>query len=125
MTPLLRTGVTIVVLALASYTVGVVIEQRARRVARRALGFLIAGVVLDVTATICMILGSGKVMTLHGVLGYSALGGMLVETVLAARHRIRMGDAEVPRWLHLFTRAAYSWWVIAFVSGGILVATSR
>ena len=125
MTPLLRTGVTIVVLALASYTVGVVIEQRARRVLRRALAFLVVGVVLDVTATLCMILGSGKVMTLHGVLGYSALAGMLVETLLAARHRVRSGEAEVPRWLHLFTRAAYSWWVVAFVSGGILVATSR
>jgi len=125
MTPLLRTGVTIVVLALASYTVGVVIEQRARRVLRRALAFLVVGVVLDVTATLCMILGSGKVMTLHGVLGYSALAGMLVETLLAARHRVRSGDAEVPRWLHLFTRVAYSWWVVAFVSGGILVATSR
>jgi len=125
MTPLLRTGVTIVVLALASYTVGVVIEQRARRISRRALAFLVVGVVLDVTATLCMILGSGKVMTLHGVLGYSALAGMLVETLLAARHRVRSGEAEVPRWLHLFTRVAYSWWVVAFVSGGILVATSR
>ncbi|MFI5166995.1 MAG: hypothetical protein ACHQQS_10270 [Thermoanaerobaculales bacterium] len=125
MTPLLRTGVTIVVLALASYTVGVVIEQRARRVTGRALAFLVTGVVFDVTATVCMILGSGKVLTLHGVLGYSALAGMLVETVFAARHRLRAGDAAVPRWLHLSTRVAYSWWVIAFVSGGILVATSR
>ena len=123
MTPLLRAGVTIVVLALASYTVGVVFEQRARRVGRRALTFLVAGVVFDVTATICMILGSGKVLTLHGVLGYSALAGMLVETVLAARHRLRSGDAEIPGWLHLSTRIAYSWWVVAFVSGGILVAT--
>jgi hypothetical protein len=125
MTPLLRTGVTIVVLALASYTVGVVIEQRARRVTGRALAFLVTGVVFDVTATVCMILGSGKVLTLHGVLGYSALAGMLVETVLAARHRLRSGDGGVPRWLHLSTRAAYAWWVVAFLSGGILVATSR
>lgn len=125
MTPLLRAGVTIVVLALASYTVGVVTEQRARRVTRRALAFLAFGVGLDVAATVCMILGSGKVLTLHGVLGYSALAGMLVETVLAARHRLRLADAEVPGWLHLFTRTAYSWWVVAFVSGGLLVAFAR
>jgi hypothetical protein len=125
MTPLLRAGVTIVVLALASYTAGVVIEQRARRVARRALAFLVTGVLFDVTATVCMILGSGKVLTLHGVLGYSALAGMLVETVLAARHRLRSGDSEVPSWLHRSTRIASSWWVVAFVSGGILVATAR
>jgi len=125
MTPLLRAGVTIVVLALASYTVGVVSEQRARRVTRRALAFLAFGVGLDITATICMILGSGKVLTLHGLLGYSALGGMLLETMLATRHRLRLGDAEVARRLHLFTRAAYCWWVVAFVSGGLLVALER
>ena len=125
MTPLLRAGVSIVVLALACYTVGVVTEQRARRLTRRAMAFLVAGVLLDITATACMIVGSGKVLTLHGVLGYSALAGMLVETVLAGRHRLRAGDGEVPRRLHVFTRVAYSWWVVAFVSGGILVATAR
>jgi len=125
MTPLLRAGVSTVVLALASYTVGVVTEQRARRVTRRAITFLVIGVALDVTATVCMILGAGKVLTLHGVLGYSALAGMLVETVVAGRYRLRSGDAEVPRPLHLFTRAAYAWWVIAFISGGLLVALGR
>jgi hypothetical protein len=125
MTPLLRAGVTIVVLALASYTVGVVTEQRAGRVTVRALAFLVIGVALDVTATMCMILGSGKVLTVHGVLGYSALAGMLVETVLAGRHRLRSGDGAVPRWLHVFTRTAYVWWVVAFVSGGLLVAAAR
>jgi len=125
MTLLLRAGVAIVALALACYTVGVVTEQRARRLTRRAMAFLVAGVLLDITATACMIVGSGKVLTLHGVLGYSALAGMLVETVLAGRHRLRAGDGEVPRRLHVFTRVAYSWWVVAFVSGGILVATAR
>jgi hypothetical protein len=125
MTPLLRIGVSVVVLALASYTVGVVTEQRARQVTGRALLFLVAGVVLDVAATVCMIIGSGKVLTLHGVLGYSALAGMLVEAALAARHRQRFGEGEVPRWLHLYTRSAYSWWVVAFVSGGLLVAVAR
>jgi hypothetical protein len=28
----------------------------------------------------------------------------------------------VPRGLHLFTRAAYLWWVAAFITGGLLVA---
>ena len=34
-----------------------------------ALALLVAGVVFDVTATGRMILGSGKVWTLHGILG--------------------------------------------------------
>jgi len=125
MTPILRAGVTIVVLALASYTVGVVAEQRARRVTRRALAFLVVGVVFDVAATLCMIVAAGRLLTLHGALGYSALAGMLLETVLAARHRVRSGDGEAPRRLHLYTRLAYAWWVVAFISGGLLVALGR
>jgi len=125
MPPILRAGVTIVVLALASYTIGVVAEQRARRVTRRALSFLAVGVVFDVAATVCMIVAAGRLLTLHGALGYSALAGMLLETVLASRHRLRSGDGEVPRQLHLFTRLAYGWWVVAFISGGLLVALGR
>jgi hypothetical protein len=125
MGPVLKAGVSIVVLALTSYTLGVVAEQRSGRVTRRALTFLVLGVVLDVTATVCMIIGSGKLLTLHGLLGYSALAAMLVETALAGRHRLRQAEAPSPRWLHLYTRVAYGWWVVAFVSGGLLVALAR
>lgn len=118
-------GVTIVLLALSAYSVGVVSEQRSGRVTRRAAGFLLLGVLLDVTATVCMIIGSGKMLTLHGVLGYSALGAMLVETVLAVRHRAHFGEAATPRWLHQYTRFAYGWWVVAFISGGLLVALAQ
>ena len=125
MKPILMLGISIVLLALAAYTVGVVAEQRQGRVTRAALGFLMAGVVLDLTATVCMILSSGRLLTAHGALGYSALAAMVAETVLAYKHRARLGDAPVPRWLHVYTRLAYGWWVVAFISGGMLVALSR
>jgi hypothetical protein len=80
MTPALRTGVTMVVLAPATYTAGTVTEHRARS---------------------------------------ATLGA------LAGRHRLRAGDAEVPRRLHLLLCAAYSWWVIAFVVSGLVVALGR
>lgn len=124
MNPLSRTGATIVVFALASYTVAVVGEQRRRRVTPLVLAFLTVGVLLDVTATVFMILGSSKgAFTLHGALGYSSLAAMIVDTLLiwrVARHA-PLG-APVPRGLHLYTRVAYLWWVAAFVTGGLLVA---
>lgn len=125
MSPLLTLAVTLVVLALTFYTVGVVAQQRAVRVTRKVLSWLVAGVAFDVSATTCMILASGRILTLHGVIGYSALMAMLVDTSLAFRHRRRHGDAEVPRWLHLYTRGAYAWWVVAFITGGLLVVASR
>ncbi len=57
--------------------------------------------------------------------GYSALAAMLVDTALAWRHRGRFHDAPTPRWLHLYTRAAYVWWVVAFVTGAILAMGNR
>jgi hypothetical protein len=27
--------------------------------------------------------------------------------------------------LHVYTRVAYAWWVVAFVTGGVLVAVNR
>jgi hypothetical protein len=56
MNPLATTGATIVVFALLSYTVAVFGEQRRRRLSPQTLAFLTVGVLLDVTATVFMIL---------------------------------------------------------------------
>ena len=121
MSPILITATVIVNLALLSYTIGIFSEQRHRRVSRFAMSFLIVGVVLDVAATACMIAGSSRgPFTFHGVLGFSSLTAMIIETSLAWRHRQRFGDAEVPRGLHLYSRIAYVWWVLAYITGAYL-----
>jgi len=125
MSPILRAGVSIVLVALACYTVGVLKVQRQRLVSAAALRFLFAGVFFDVTATVCMIIGSGRLVTLHGIIGYSALVAMLVDTWLVSRHRARHGDAAVTDGLLRYTRLAYAWWVIAFITGGMLAAMNR
>jgi len=116
-------GTRVVVLALIAYSVAIITEQRKHRVTNLVLVALTLGVVLDVTATAFMILGSpNSPFTLHGVLGYSALAAMLVDMILIWRFRVGNGEsATVPRGLHLYSRMAYSWWVIAFITGGLLV----
>jgi hypothetical protein len=124
--PILAAAVVVVQLALISYSVGVVQLQRRRRASPGVLGFLTAGVAFDVAATTCMILGTERgPFTLHGILGYTALAAMLVDTLLVWRHRRRCGASSVPRPLHLYSRAAYAWWVVAYVTGAALVAMSR
>ncbi|MDF1545803.1 MAG: hypothetical protein P1R58_11980 [bacterium] len=126
MKPILMAGTSIVILALISYTIGIVAEQKGRKVTSKVTTFLTLGVILDITATICMIIGSEKGwFTLHGVLGFSSLGGMLTDVFLIWKHRLSHGQAETPRWLHIYSRSAYIWWVIAFISGGLLVAINR
>lgn len=123
MNPILVAGTRIVVLALLSYSIAIFIEQKRRLVRGSVLVFLTIGVILDITATALMINGSQNTpFTLHGVLGYSALAAMLTDTVLIWRFRLANGaDATVPGKLHLFSRFAYIWWVVAFVTGSALV----
>jgi hypothetical protein len=126
MKPVLVAGAVVVVLAFVCYTVGILSEQRRRAISASGLRWLVAGVVFDVSATACMMAGAtGTWFTPHGWLGYSALAGMATETVMAWRHRRAHGDSVVPARLHLYTRIAYAWWLVAFLSGGALVARRR
>jgi uncharacterized repeat protein (TIGR03987 family) len=123
---ILIAGTIIVNFALLFYTIGIVSEQRSHRVTRRALLFLTVGVIFDVVATGFMIVGSSRgPFTAHGVLGFSSLAAMLLETSFAWRHHRRSGDALVPRWLHNYSRLAYTWWVVAYITGAILVMSKR
>jgi len=117
-------GSSIVVLALASYSISILTEQRIKRVTPFVLRFLTIGVILDITATTFMIIGSSKgPFTLHGILGYSSLSAMLIDTILIWRFYRKNGStAKVSRSLNNYTRIAYSWWIAAFVTGLLLVA---
>ena len=124
MNPILMAGTTIVIFALISYSIAILTEQRKQAVSRLVLVFLTTGIILDVTATTCMIIGSeDSAFTLHGILGYSSLTGMLIDTFLIWRTRVKNGiNALVPKGLHLYSRFAYIWWICAFITGGMLVA---
>lgn len=124
MSPILIAGTIIVNFALLAYTIAIVSEQRKQRITNFVLTFLTTGVLLDITATVCMIAGSThSAITLHGMLGYSALLAMLVDCVLLWRHRQTQGvEAQVARTLHLYSRYAYIWWIVAYITGAVLVA---
>jgi len=125
MNPYTRLGVVLVTLALAFYTIGTVGQQRARRVTLSVLTYLTVGVTFDIVATAFMILGSGKALSLHGVLGYSALAAMLVEVAMTWRWRRARGEEPIGPRMALYGRLAYGYWVIAFISGGLLVALAH
>jgi EamA domain-containing membrane protein RarD len=116
-------GTKIVIFALIAYSIAIITEQRKHRVSNSVLIFITSGIILDITATVLMIIGSSNTpFTLHGFIGYSSLAAMLVDTVLIWKHRFTTGQEEtVPKSLHLYSRYAYSWWVIAFITGGLLV----
>jgi len=116
-------GAGIVIFALLSYSLSIITEQRKKLVTPFVLRFLTIGIILDITATTFMIIGSSKsAFTLHGILGYSSLAAMFIDTILIWRfHMSTKPGTVVPTRLHIYSRYAYSWWVIAFMTGLMLV----
>ena len=116
-------GAGIVILALLSYSLSIVTEQRTRLITPFVLRFLTTGIVLDITATAFMIAGStNSAFTLHGILGYTSLTAMFIDTILIWRFHLKNKPVNnVPTGLHLYSRFAYIYWVIAFITGLMLV----
>jgi hypothetical protein len=123
MKTILIIGTSIVNLALISYSIAVITEQRKHALSKRVLVFLSVGLTFDITATILMIIGSeNPAFTLHGLLGYSSLTGMLIDAILLWRLRMKNGlESRVPKSLHWYTRLAYIWWLMAYVTGALIV----
>jgi hypothetical protein len=135
--PTLFRAVAVVTFALIFYSIAVITEQRHSAISNKVLAFLTAGIICDITSTGLMIAGSRNIpITLHGFIGYSALIVMLIDTILIwrfwSRNRVRATDTgvavennstDIPRGLHLYTRLAYSWWVVAYIAGAIISVT--
>ena len=117
-------GIIIVQCALICYSVAVISEQRKRLITHGILIFLILGVLLDILATTFMIIGSSHgIFTLHGILGYSSLAGMLTDAILVRRFFMRKGpDCKVTGGIHWYSLGAYLWWISAYITGALLVA---
>jgi len=116
-------GTTVVVFALTSYSIGVLTEQRKHFITKTVLRFVSIGIILDITATTFMIIGSeNSPFSLHGILGYSSLTAMLIDVILIWRFHLKTSNQKVPKSLHLYSRYAYAWWVLAFITGGMMVA---
>ncbi len=116
-------GTTIVIFALISYSIGIITEQRKHIITKTVLRFVSIGIILDITATTFMIIGSeNSPFSVHGLLGYSSLTAMLIDVILIWRFHLKNSNQKVPKLLHLYSRYAYAWWVLAFITGGLMVA---
>lgn len=117
-------GSFIVIIALALYSIGFAKVQRRKHTTSRVLLFYTLGVFFDISATTLMILGSTKgLLTFHGFIGYSSLLGMSIDTFLLWKYNQKKGpEVIVSKSLDIYSRVAFIWWVIAFITGGLLVA---
>jgi hypothetical protein len=112
-------GVVLIHIAFILYTVFIIKETRHGRATRGVVGFITAAVMFDVSATLCMMIGTDEdYFTLHGILGYTALSVMVLDAIFIWRHKTRYG-AEVPfsATLNRNSKLAYVLWIAAFATG--------
>ena len=123
MKPILMIGTSIVNIALIAYSIFLYHERKYRSVTPKLLAFLTIGVFFDLTATICMIIGSTKSpFTVHGILGYSAFAAMFIDTILMWQKKTTNGiNSNIPKALHVYSLMACIWWILAYITGALIV----
>ncbi len=126
MNPIRMAAVATVTAALILYTVGTVLVQRSRRSTPAARGWLTCGLAFDTIATALMVIAVGRfAITLHGVLGWSALAFMAVDVTRLWRHASEHGTAPLTAGLHRYSLVAYLYWVVAYFTGAALVMMAK
>lgn len=122
MTSLSIIGAFIVTLSLLSYGIGSISLQRFKLISPGVLWFLTLGVIFDIVATVLMIIGSEKSgITLHGLLGYSALLVMLIDVIFVWLVYITGKNAFVGKKLLTYSKIAFGYWLIAYLTGSVLI----
>lgn len=123
MNPISIAGAFVITLSLLAYGVGSISLSRFRIIATPVLLFLSLGVLLDLMAIVLMIIGAQDTpFTLHGFIGYTAFFIMVADTIMVWRLRIKKGKDAVVGKKHLrFARFAYFCWVLAYLTGSLII----
>jgi len=119
-------GIFFVHIALILYTLFIIFENRKQKTTKSVLVFITLAVIFDIAATTCMMIGTTRTyFTFHGILGYTGLLLMITDTVLLWNYKLKYGaEILISNSLNLFSKIAYIWWIIAFITG-VLVSIFR
>lgn len=123
MNPISLAGAFVITFSLLSYGIGSISLQRFKVVSTGVLVYLTIGIVLDLIAATLMIIGSRHTpFSLHGFLGLSAILVMFIDVVILWRYFSKKGsEATVSKPLLLYSKLAYLWWIIAYLTGSVLI----
>lgn len=123
MNPISVIGAFVMTLAFLAYGIGSVTLERFRIVGSVVLIFFSLGILFESAAILMMIIGSnGSITVLHAIIGAIAFALMFVNSVWAWFVYLSMGiDAHVNTWLLNYTKTAFFLWVMAYLSGILLL----
>jgi len=119
-------GIVFVHIALILYTLFIISENKKQKATKLVLVFITLAVIFDIAATTCMMIGTTRTyFTFHGILGYIGLLLMVADAFLLWKFKLKYGaDVLISKSLNSFSKIAYIWWIIAFITG-VLVSIFR
>jgi len=119
-------GIVFVHIALILYTLFIIFENRKQRTTRSVLVLITFAVIFDILATTCMMIGTTRTyFTFHGIMGYIGLLLMVADAYLLWKYKFKYGaEILISKSLNSFSKIAYIWWIIAFITG-VLVSIFR
>jgi len=123
MSSILIIGISLVQAALITYTATFIIAYRKKNISKLFLNTLSFSVLFYITATIFIISGSSKgFLTLHGLIGYTSLGMIIIKTVQFYLFTKKIGYTQAfsKKQLATFT-FIYIYWVLAYITGAVLI----
>jgi uncharacterized repeat protein (TIGR03987 family) len=110
-------GIVSVILALIFYTITVLLIHRNKIVSKKMIITQGSGLFLDIVGTTAMFLiRPGISLSFHGIIGFLALGLMIVEFVLL----IRFKEQLISKNFLSYSRVAYIIWLIVFFYGMLM-----
>lgn len=127
MSPVIVFGIILVHLALIFYTLFIIFEHKKRKATTSVLTFITLAVLFDIAATSCMMAGTTKTyFTFHGIIGYTGLLLMLIDAVLLWKYKLKYGDKVlINKELNIYSKIAFAWWIVAFITGMLVAINSR
>ena len=119
-------GIFFVHIALILYTLFIISENRKQKATKSVLVLITLAVIFDIAATTCMMIGTTRTyFTFHGILGYLGLLLMVADAFLLWKYKLKYGaEILISKSLNTFSKIAYIWWIIAFITG-VLVSIFR
>ena len=111
------TSMLLIVFAFVAYTIAIFSERKKHQLLWWMIFFFIGGVVFDTIGTRMMIKESPKI-SIHGIVGYSALAIMWLHLIWALLSKFRWKKGA--DWFRKFSIYAWILWMIAFASGWVL-----
>jgi len=123
MSPILAIAIVAMFAAAVLYSIAVWNEQFSGSLKPWHLALFWAGLVFDTTGTTLMSeLAGGFKVNLHGIVGLAAIALMLIHSVWATI-ALLMKKERVLRDFHRFSVHVWALWMVALISGMVMVAT--